>query len=111
MNKTKIFQWVKYSIYILIIISFLIIYFASESGYFDSIKSKNVELTKEQIAKFEEDISLGKEIDINDYYSEIDNPYDNKFTKLGIYISNKIESVVGTILDKTFKALNDFLNS
>ena len=111
MNKTNFFKWIKYIIYTLIIVSFLIIYSASEAGYFDSVKSRNVELTKEQIAKFEEDISLGKEININDYYNEIDNPYDNKITRLGSYISTKIENIVSVILDKTFKALNDFLNS
>jgi len=98
-------------IYILIVVSFLIIYTASEAGYFDSVKSKKVELTKEQIARFEEDISLGKEIDINDYYSELENPYDNKFTELGIYISNKIEKIVTIILDKAINSLDKFLNS
>ena len=111
MNKANFFKIFKYLIYTLIIVSFLIIYSASEAGYFDSIKSRDVELTKEQIMKFEEDISMGKEIDINDYYKEQDNPYDNRFTKMGIYISSKIENVVTIILDKTFKALNDFLNS
>ncbi len=111
MNKTNILKVLKYLLYLTIIFSFLIIYFASEAGYFDHIKNKRVALTKEQIAKFEEDISLGNEINIDDYYNEIENPYDNKVTELGIYISNKIENVVTIILDKTFKALNDFLNS
>lgn len=111
MNKDKILKIFKYSIYMIIIISFLAIYLSSKAGYFDNIKSRRVELTKEEIAKFEEDIALGKEINMNDYYKEIENPYKNKFTKLGSYVSNKIQSVVTTILDKSFKALNDFLNS
>ena len=111
MNKDKFWQTLKYLIYILIIVSFSVIYIASESGYFDSVKSRNVILTKEKIAKFEEDISLGKEINIDDYYNDTENLYDNKFSKLGLYISTKIENVVTAILDKTFKALNDFLNS
>ena len=111
MNKEKIFRISKYLVYTLIIVSFSVIYFCSKAGYFDSIKSRKVALTKEQIAKFEEDIASGKEIDINDYYNELGNPYDNKIAKLGSYISNKIQSVVTIILDKSFQALNDFLNS
>lgn len=111
MNKGNIFKTLKYIIYTLVIVSFAIIYMASEAGYFDSVKSRNVELTKEQIAQFEEDISLGKEIDISSYYKQNENPYDNKFTKMGVYISSKIEYIVSVILDKSFKALNDFLNS
>ena len=111
MNKENFLKKLKYFIYATIILSFLVIYFSSEMGYFDNIKSRRVALTNEQIAKFEEDISLGKEINLNEYYSEIKNPYDNKFTKLGLYVSGKIENIVSSVLNKIFKALNDFLNS
>ena len=111
MTKEKFYKSLKNFIYIVIISSFLAIYYSSKAGYFDEIKSRRVELTKEQISKFEEDISLGKEIDINDYYSEIEDKYNNKVSELGHFLSSKIESVASVILDKIFKALNDFLNS
>ena len=111
MNKKNWFKRIKNVIYIILIGSFLIIYAASESGYFDEIKNRRVALTKEQIAKFEEDISLGREINVDEYYIDNSNVYNNKFTKLGIFLSTKIENIVSKILDKSFKALNDFLNS
>ena len=111
MNKDKIFKYLKNFIYIILISSFLVIYFASEAGYFDEVKSRRVSLTKEQIAKFEEDIALGKEINLKDYYIDLEEKYDNKVSKLGNFLSSHIQKFISTILDKTFKALNDFLNS
>lgn len=111
MDKKKILKKLKNIIYIILISSFLVIYFASENGYFDEVKNRNVALTKEQIAKFEEDVNLGKEINVEDYYIDNSNKYNNKFTKLGSFLSTKIENIVSAVLNKTFKALNDFLNS
>ena len=111
MDKKNYFKRFKYFIYIVLITSFLVIYFASESGYFDDKKSKQVILTNEQIDKFENDIREGKEIDVNDYYIDNNDQYDNKFNKLGVFLSSKIENVISGILDKAFKALNDFLNN
>ena len=111
MNKNNFLKKLKNLVYIILISSFLVIYFASESGYFDEVKSRKVALTREQIVKFEEDIANGKEIDIKEYYVDDSNKYNNKITKLGLFLSNKIENIVSVVLDKTFKALNDFLNS
>lgn len=111
MTKEKFYKNIKNFIYIVIISSFLVIYFSSKAGYFDEIKSRRVELTKEQISKFEEDVLLGKEIDVSDYYGEIENKYNNKVSELGHFLSSKIENLASSLLDKIFKALNDFLNS
>ena len=110
MNKDKIFKSIKNAIYLILIISFLIIYFASKAGYFDHIKSRRVTLTNEQIEKFEQDIKEGKEIDINDYYLNKDDEYNNKFSKIGLILSNNLRELIKLILNKTFKVLNDFLN-
>ena len=111
MNKKTIFNKLKNIIYLVLVVSFLIIYFASEAGYFDQVKNKKVSLTNEQIARFEEDIALGKEINMEAYYTDNSEIYNNKFTKIGSLLSNKIEDIVSALLDKTFKALNDFLDS
>ena len=111
MDKQKIFKSFKYFIYIVLVSSFLVIYFASKNGYFDEIKSQRVALTKEQIAKFEEDVALGKEIDLKDYYIDTKEKYNNKISELGKFLSSHIENILTKILDKSFKALNDFLNS
>ena len=110
MDKKNYLKKFKYFIYIVLITSFLVIYFASESGYFDNIKSKQVVLTNEQISKFESDIKEGKEINVDDYYIDNKDEYNNKFNQLGVFLSSKIRNVVSGVLDKAFKALNDFLN-
>ena len=110
MFKDKILPILKKFIYILVISSFLVICFASDAGYFDHIKSRKSTLTTDQIAKFEEDVKAGKEIDINDYYIDKSEEYNNKFSKLGFTISTKVKNVTTSLLDRFFKFLNDFLN-
>lgn len=110
MNKEKYYKRFKHTIYLILVLSFLIIYFASEAGYFDHIKSRRVSLTTEQIAKFEQDLKDGKEIDINDYYINKEDEYNNKFSELGITLSSRLRDLIKFILNKIFEILNDFLN-
>lgn len=111
MNKQKILRTFKNSIYLFVVLSFLIIYFTSEAGYFDHVKNRRATLTSEQIALFEQDIKAGKEIDINNYYINKDEEYNNKFSRLGFKTSSKLRNVIKGFLNKTFNLLNDFLNS
>lgn len=111
MNKEKYYKHLRHTIYLILIISFLVIYISSEAGYFDHIKSRRVSLTTEQIAKFEQDLKDGKEIDINDYYINKDDEYNNKFSELGSTLSSKLRDLIKFVLNKIFQILNDFLNS
>lgn len=110
MNKEKYYKHLRHTIYLILIISFLVIYISSEAGYFDHIKSRRVSLTTEQIAKFEQDLKDGKEIDINDYYINKDDEYNNKFSELGSTLSSKLRDLIKFVLNKIFQILNDFLN-
>jgi len=110
MNKEKYYKHLRHTIYLILIISFLVIYISSEAGYFDHIKSRRVSLTTEQIAKFEQDLKDGKEIDINDYYINKDDEYNNKFSELGSTLSSKLRNLIKFVLNKIFQILNDFLN-
>ena len=51
-----------------------------------------------------------EKIDINDYYIDKSEEYNNKFSKLGFTISTKVKNVTTSLLDRFFKFLNDFLN-
>lgn len=110
MNKEKYYKHLRHTIYLILIISFLVIYISSEAGYFDHIKSRRVSLTTEQIAKFEQDLKDGKKIDINDYYINKDDEYNNKFSELGSTLSSKLRDLIKFVLNKIFQILNDFLN-
>lgn len=110
MNKKKMTKNLNNFLYLFLFLSFLIIYSASELGYFDHIKSRRVSLTNEQIQKFEQDIKNGKEIDISEYYINKDDQYNNRFSELGSKLSLKISELIKNVLNKSFEILNDFLN-
>lgn len=82
-----------------VIILFLLLYFFG-SNIFQSKLTEKRDLTTSQIAKFEEDIKNGVEIDINEYVVK-DKTYDNIVTNTNNKISNMIE--LG------FKKIFDFL--
>ena len=85
--------------------SFLIIYSASELGYFDHIKSRRVSLTNEQIQKFEQDVKDGKPIDLNKYLIEEDVDYSNSVTKAGTVVSETMNSIMTEGLSSVFEVL------
>ena len=110
MTKEKLISRVQNITILVVTLSFVIIYIASEAGYFDHIKNRKVTLTNEQIKKFEEDIEAGKVIDVDNYYVDFTSQYDNTFSDLGNSISSKLRAVVKNGLNKVVAVLNDFLN-
>ena len=88
-------------------VSFLIVYFLLENGYYENKKAKEVALTEENIRKFEEDIKQNKIIDINNYKIEEEKDYSNKITKFGA----KLNDSVGKIIIKGAEGVVDILKS
>ena len=88
----------KITIYVVIAL-FLLLYFFG-SSIFQSKLTQKRDLTTSQIAKFEEDVKNGVEIDINEYVVK-DKTYDNIVTNTNKRISN--------IIELGFKKIFDFL--
>lgn len=78
---------------------FLTLYISQATGYYDYEQYKKVELTKDKIAQFEQDIKDGKEIDIKKYMSTVQTDYNNKVSKTGISISSTIKKYVRASID------------
>ena len=64
---------------------------------------------QKQILKFEEDVKLGKEVDLENYYIEEDS-INTRPKKLGLIISEKICDYVSRGVRKIFSMLNDSIN-
>jgi len=105
--KKKKFSKFKFIFYVLIII-FGCLYFAGQTGYYESKLSNSSRLTKEAIMEFEKDVAEGKPVDIKDYIEKDNNDYKNTYSNLGYKISNAIDVTlndgVGFIV-KLLKAL------
>lgn len=95
---------------IILFISFLTLYFSTNSGYFEYEQYKKTSFTKEQIEKFEQDIKDGKEVDITNYLDNNDINYSNKVSNIGLNLSKGIEKTIKGGLNKVIELLNNALS-
>ncbi len=96
-------------IFMILFLSFLVVYFSEKTGYYEYKNHNKAVLTEEQIKKFESDVASGKEVDLNDYLIINNKSYDNKLSKLASKFSDGISSVVKTSVENTFKFLSGLI--
>ena len=109
-DREKIYVKIFNFFLIIFLVSFITLYVSNKTGYFEYQQREKVVLTEEKIKQFEEDIKKGANIDLNTYLEDKKQNYNNKTSKLGLYISNKIEGISRSILEGTFNFINDFIN-
>ena len=102
MNKEKIFK----SIFMLLLIIYLCIYFSCISGLYEYNNYKKVSLTNEQIIKFEQDIKDGKPINIDNYIVEEKSMHNNKLGNMGKKLSYTISDSVKKLLSTSYNFLS-----
>ena len=104
-KKNKIYNF----IFMIFFLSFLVIYLAGITGYYEYENYKYTALTKEQIKQFEKDVANGKEVDIKDYLIKNDKRYNNNLSKLSNKLSNGISLLVQKGVESTFKFLSNLV--
>ncbi len=102
--KSKINKNAKRIFYLLVIL-FITLYFANQTGYYESRLQSKTNLTKEAIERFEKDVAEGKEVDINNYIDTSVKEYNNKYSSLGLGISNAIDKGVNKSIDFFLKII------
>ena len=88
--------------WISIIFVFLFFYFIEKSGYYEYNLGRKMNLTEEAIKRFEEDVALGREVDIVDYLEEGSIDYSNNITRTTSNISLKLNNYLKDILTSGF---------
>lgn len=109
MKKDKLSYRVARGIMIILFVIFLALYFSESSGYYEFKNFKTKELTDKQIKQFENDISKGKDVSIEDYVVVKNKDYSNKLSKAGSSLSNGISHLVEKGLNNTFSLINKFI--
>ncbi len=90
---------------LILIITFLGLYIAYESGYYDKMIRNKIELTNEEIEKFEQDILNGNDVTINKYHQQ-DKDYSTKMSKMSLKMSNKLENIVDSGIKYLFRKIS-----
>lgn len=106
-DKEKIYNNIFKALFIVFIVSFLTLYISNSTGYFEYYHRQKIILTDEKIKQFEEDIKNGVNLDLESYLESTKQNYNNKASKFGLFISNKIGKYAKSIIEKTFEILND----
>ena len=103
MKNKKINKFFWY-VFLILFMSFATLYTAGKAGYYEYTQNQKKVLTEEQIKKFEEDVALGKEVDISDYLVVKENFQDEK-KRLSLKISEYIGIYTKVGVEKIFKIL------
>ncbi len=102
----KIFK----SIFIILFISFLIIYFSEATGYYEYKNHLQKTFTSEQIKKFEEDVNSGNPIDVNQYILTDNFKYSNNLSIMFDKLSNIISNAVNSSVQNGFRLLSKLVD-
>ena len=79
---------------LLLVKIYVTLYISGKTGYYETkIENKTI-LTKDAIKEFEKDVAEGKEVDIKDYVDTKVTNYNNKFSNMGLILSNSIDYIL-----------------
>ena len=92
--------------FLVFLVAFLVLYFSFKTGYIEYQNQKKMIMTKEAIAKFEEDVASGKEVDIKSYLPEDNSNYQNAISNAGFKVSSFAKNCVEKAVESSFKALS-----
>jgi hypothetical protein len=80
------------------------------AGYYVYQQRQIVVLTEEKIKQFEEDIKMGKRIDVDDYIQKKET-FEQAPKRLGLKISEVISKYTRKGIESTCKMLNNFVEN
>lgn len=105
----KIYNSIIKFIFIILLIAFIALYISDKTGYYEVNERKKAVLTEEKIKQFEEDIKNGKNVDLETYLENTKVNYNNKTSRLGLFLSDKIGEYVRDGIEVAFGALNEII--
>ena len=108
MNK-KLNKFLGY-VFLVLFMAFFTLYSAGKAGYYEYTQNQKKVFTEEQIKRFEEDVAMGKKVDIEDYLVVTEN-FQGKHKRIGLKISEFIGTYTKLGVDKIFKILNKLVEN
>ena len=98
------------TIFLLLFIIYMTIYFSQISGYYEYRNYLHASLTKDQILKFEDDIKNGKNVKLTDYVVNTNKNYQTNLSKFGNNLSNVICKLINKGINSSFEFLNKLVD-
>ena len=105
MNKKKIIK----SVFFIFFLAFVVSYIIERSGYYEYNLQNRMILTNESMKKFEEDISDGKDVTLENYTIPTSKDYSSPLTKKTNKVSVGVNQVLKKGIENIFKLLGNFV--
>ena len=93
---------------IVLILSFLGLYFAYSNGYYELKQSEKVSLTNQKIEEFESDILEGVDVNLENYLKK-DNTYQTKTSEFSLKASEKFENIIDSGIKFIFRKISNLV--
>ncbi|MEG0026270.1 MAG: hypothetical protein RR847_03470 [Bacilli bacterium] len=109
-DRLKILNKIGKLIVFLLFCTFTILYISSSTGHYEYQQQQKVTLTAAKIKQFEQDVAQGKKIKIENYVENDQMDYQNKTSKLGLELSEKVGKYISLGIKGVFKQLNKLVD-
>ena len=93
------------TILLFLFVAFLIMNISKQTIFYEYKAYNKTKLTKEAMKKFENDVSKGLDVSLNDYVEDDYKDYSNIISKTGSSINKGIELFMNKGIKKTLKVL------
>ena len=91
--------------FVVIILLYLLLFFAYKNGYYKDLNREKTILTDEKIKEYEEDLKKGIDVTNKEYIVNRLN-YDNGYTRFALKLSKKLETGLNTIIKAIFNKIS-----
>ena len=92
--------------FVFCVVSFVTFYVSFKSGYYEYNSRRKMTFTREQIERFESDVSSGNYVDINDYLINTDKDYQNKISRVTLGVSEIISKYTKKCINIVFSKIS-----
>jgi len=82
------------------------LYYMAETGYYEYQEYNKMIVTEEAMKRFENDVSAGKDISLEEYVTSNYKDYSNKVSNLGLKTGESIENFITEGLGGFFKVVS-----
>ena len=105
MNKKKIAK----NIFILLFLSFIVSYVIEKTGYYEYNLQQKTIMTNEAIARFEKDLSEGKDVRMEDYVVSTEKDYTSNLTRTTNKVSVRVNQLLKKGIEGVFRIVGTFV--
>ena len=98
------------TVLIVLFIAYIAFYISVANGYYDYLNYNKKMLTEEAIKRFEEDVSNGLDVTMEEYLINTYTDYSNGISRIGIKASNSSSKIMKKGISKTFGVINALLS-